>query len=150
MKNLFDRATSAELTQRLDGIQADSTRLWGKMSAPQALAHCSVAMEWAVGDRRPPRMFLGRLLGAMVKKKVVGDEKPLARNTPTAPDAIISDDRELAAERSRLRGLIERFSAAGPSGCTQHPHTFFGPMTPDEWAVLMYKHVDHHVRQFGA
>jgi hypothetical protein len=56
----------------------------------------------------------------------------------------------MEAERSRLRGLIDRFAAAGPSGCTTHPHTFFGPLTPDEWAELMYKHVDHHLRQFGA
>ena len=45
--------------------------------------------------------------------------------------------------------LIDRFAAAGPKGCTTHPHSFFGPLTPDEWAILMYKHLDHHLRQFG-
>jgi len=49
----------------------------------------------------------------------------------------------------RLAGLIDRFAAGGPAGCTQHPHSFFGPLTPDEWAILMYKHLDHHLRQFG-
>ncbi len=149
MKNLFDRSTAAEITQRVDSMQPTSTRLWGKMSAPQALAHCSGAMEWAVGDSRPGRMFVGRLLGGLVRRKVVGDDRPLARNTPTSPAIVISDDRDLAAERIRLRGLVERFSAAGPRGCTSHPHTFFGRMRPDEWAILMYKHVDHHLRQFG-
>jgi hypothetical protein len=46
--------------------------------------------------------------------------------------------------------LIDRFAAAGPQGCTTHPHAFFGSLTPDEWAILMYKHLDHHLRQFGA
>ena len=150
MKNLFDRPTAAEIIRRIDSIQPNNARLWGKMTAPQALAHCSGAMEWALGDKRTKRMFVGRLLGGMVRKKVVSDDKPLARNTPTSPDILIADDRDLASERARLRGLVERFSAAVPSGCTSHPHTFFGHMTPDEWAILMYKHVDHHLRQFSA
>jgi hypothetical protein len=48
-----------------------------------------------------------------------------------------------------LRGLIDRFVASGPAGCTNHPHSFFGRLTPEEWAILMYKHLDHHLRQFG-
>jgi LPS sulfotransferase NodH len=48
-----------------------------------------------------------------------------------------------------LGALIERFAAAGLAGCTMHPHSFFGRLTPQEWAVLMYKHLDHHLRQFG-
>jgi LPS sulfotransferase NodH len=48
-----------------------------------------------------------------------------------------------------LRGLIDRFAAAGPQGCTKNPHSFFGRLTPQEWATLMYKHLDHHLRQFG-
>jgi hypothetical protein len=150
MKNLFDRANVDEITRRIDSVQPANTRLWGKMTAPQALAHCASAMEWAVGDTRPPRMFLGRLIGGLVRKKIVADDRPMGRNAPTAPELIIADDRELATERARLRGLVERFAAAGPNGCTRHPHSFFGKMTPQEWAVLMYKHVDHHLRQFGA
>ncbi|HJQ31271.1 MAG TPA: DUF1569 domain-containing protein [Pyrinomonadaceae bacterium] len=60
------------------------------------------------------------------------------------------DERELDTERRRLYGLIDRFVESGPEGCTAHPHSFFGPLTPQEWAVLMYKHMDHHLRQFGA
>lgn len=150
MKNLFDRSNAAEIILRIDAVQPTNVRLWGKMTAPQALAHCSGAMEWAVGDKRPPRMFVGRLLGPLVKKKVVSDDKPLARGTPTSPELVISDERDLASERARLHALVDRFSTAGPKGCTSHPHTFFGQLSPDEWAVLMYKHVDHHLRQFGA
>lgn len=62
----------------------------------------------------------------------------------------VEDDRDLDVERRRLLKLIDSFAAGGPSGCTRHPHSFFGPLTPQEWAVLMYKHLDHHLRQFGA
>jgi hypothetical protein len=52
-------------------------------------------------------------------------------------------------ERQRLSGLIDRSAAAGPAGCTTHPHSFFGSLTPVEWAEFMYVHLDHHLRQFG-
>jgi len=45
--------------------------------------------------------------------------------------------------------LVDRFASAGKAGCTTHPHTFFGRMTADEWGILMYKHIDHHLQQFG-
>ena len=62
----------------------------------------------------------------------------------------VGDERDLETEKRRLARLIDRFAANGPSGCTTHPHTFFGHLTPQEWAVLSYKHLDHHLRQFGA
>jgi hypothetical protein len=64
-------------------------------------------------------------------------------------DLVVQDERDLRPERERLLGLIDRFAAAGPAGCTKHPHSFFGRLTPEEWAILTYKHLDHHLRQFG-
>ena len=71
MKNLFDASQVQEVKQRMALLRTDSARLWGKMSAPQAMAHCSVAMEWAVGDRVEPRMFLGRFFGPLVKSQLL-------------------------------------------------------------------------------
>lgn len=73
----------------------------------------------------------------------------MRRNSPTVEGLVIQDERDLSKEQERLRGMIDRFAAAGPKGCTSHPHSFFGRLTPDQWAVLMYKHLDHHLRQFG-
>jgi hypothetical protein len=120
------------------------------MNAPQALAHCSRGFELASGDLRPPRVLIGRILGPIIKPKVFANDEPLRRNSPTVKGLVIHDDRDLAEERARLFGVIDRFVAAGPKGCTTHPHSFFGPLTPEEWAILMYKHLDHHLRQFGA
>jgi Protein of unknown function (DUF1569) len=150
MKTLFDAPTLEELKERIAGLRPDSARQWGKMTPAQAMAHCALSMDWAVGDRVPPRMFVGRLLGRMVKPMVFKDDAPMRRNSPTAKDLIVQDDRDLNKERQRLSGLIDRFVAAGPTGFATRPHSFFGPLTPDEWAILMYKHLDHHLRQFGA
>jgi hypothetical protein len=94
-------------------------------------------------------MGLPSIFGRLIKSKVVGDDAPFHRNSPTAKELIVADERDFNAERNRLTVLIDRFAAAGPAGCTKHPHTFFGRMTPHEWAILTYKHLDHHLRQFG-
>jgi hypothetical protein len=81
--------------------------------------------------------------------RVFRDDEPMRRGSPTAPDMLVTDERDFETERHRLRGLIDRFAAAGPHGCTNQPHSFFGHLTAEQWAVLMYKHIDHHLRQFG-
>jgi hypothetical protein len=150
MKNLYEAPTLEEVKKRLAQLRPDSQRQWGTMNPGQAMAHCSAAMEWAVGDSFPPRMFIGRILGPIVKSKVLANDEPMRRNAPTAKSLVMKEDRDLGKEQERLRRLLERFAAVGPAGCTRHPHTFFGSLTPQEWAALMYKHVDHHLRQFGA
>jgi hypothetical protein len=149
MSNLFEPATVTRVKERIFQLKPDSERQWGKMAPAQAVAHCADAMHWAVGDVRPPRMLVGRLIGGLIKSKVLAEDAPMHKNSPTAKSLVIADVRDLAAEQKRLCGLIDRFAAAGPSGCTTHPHSFFGPLTPEQWATLMHKHLDHHLRQFG-
>ena len=149
MKHLFEAAVVEETKARILSLKATSTRQWGRMGAAQALAHCAVGLESAVGDRRPPRVFIGRFVGPLIKRLAIGDERPFRRNSPTSPEFVIADPRDLAQEQARLCALLDRFAAGGASACTTHPHSFFGPLAPHEWAVLMYKHLDHHLRQFG-
>jgi hypothetical protein len=148
MKSLFEPATTEEVKERMAKLRPDSERLWGKMSSAQALAHCSAAMEVSVGLKFPPRNFIGRLIGRRVLRTFLAG-KPFPRNSPTDKSFVVRDDRDFEVEGQRLRGLIDRFAEAGPAGCTRHPHSFFGPLTPEEWAELNYMHLDHHLRQFG-
>jgi len=149
MKNLFEAARVEEVKERIARLRPESERQWGKMNAAQAVAHCSAGLELALGDRIPPRLLLGRIIGRMVKPRVLGNDEPMRRNAPTVKGLVVQDKRDLGTERERLCGLIDRFAAAGREGCTTHPHSFFGRLTPEEWATLMYKHLDHHLRQFG-
>lgn len=149
MKTLFEAACAEELKRRLSELKPDQRRHWGKMNPAQMLAHCSLGLEMAAGEIRPPRPLVGRILGPIVKPIALRGDEPMRRNSPTAKELVIDDDRDFEAERKRLIGLIDRFVLAGPSRCTSHPHAFFGSLTPDEWAILIYKHLDHHLRQFG-
>jgi hypothetical protein len=90
MKNLFEAATAKEVRERIGRLCPTSQRKWGKMTAPQAMAHCSVGMEWAVGDRIEPRMFLGRIIGPLVKSQLLKDEKRMGRNAPTAKSLVVN------------------------------------------------------------
>jgi hypothetical protein len=149
MKNIFEPARVAEVKDRMARLRPESEPLWGSMGAAQAVAHCAAGVEMAVGTIRPPRAMIGRILGPLVKAKVFKDEEPMRRNSPTAKELVVGDARDLDVERERLCGLLDQFVAAGPAGCTKHPHAFFGKLTPEEWSGLMYKHLDHHLRQFG-
>jgi hypothetical protein len=150
LKNLFDAMAANQIKTRLGKLETRSERQWGKMTAPQMLAHCSLSMQWAVGEVVPDKLALSaRLMGRVIKPLVFRNEDPLRRNSPTAKGLIVADQRDLDKERERLSKLVDRFASGGPAACTKNPHSFFGTMTPEEWAALMYKHLDHHLRQFG-
>jgi transposase InsO family protein len=119
------------------------------MTPAQMLAHCSATMEMAVGMTFPPRRFVGRLVGPLAKKAVITEGQPFRRNSPSDKSLIIRDERDFEVERQRMCGLLDRFQAGGPEGCTRHPHSFFGRLIPMEWATFMYHHLDHHLQQFG-
>ena len=106
------------------------------------------------GHGHPPSEtcpFPATLIGALIKPLVFGDDKPMRRNSPASPELFMADPTQCDFERERaqLMQAIARYATAGAVGCTQHPHPFFGPLQPHQWAILMYKHVDHHLRQFG-
>lgn len=148
-KKLFDAATVAGIQSRLARLGPRNERQWGRMNLAQALAHCSAGLEQALGERRPPRVLMGRILGWVIKPLALGNDEPMRRNSPTVEDLVVLDQRDLETERTRLSATIDRFVAGGPAACTTHPHPFFGRLTPQEWAGHMYKHLDHHLRQFG-
>ena len=148
MHDLFDAASRQEILDRLDRLAPDSPRHWGKMAPAQMIAHCANALEVATGDQRRKLSLLGRLLGPLVRKKILGDQ-PFSRNSPTDPTFVIRDARDFAAEKGRLRSLIDRFVALGPEHAATCTHSFFGRLDGEEWGRLMGKHLDHHLRQFG-
>jgi hypothetical protein len=148
MKNLYEPDTAKEVISRIDRLQPASQRQWGKMEVAQMLAHCSATMDMASGRLNPPRALIGRLIGPFFKSVLI-NEKPLGQNAPTDKKLKISDQRDFAREQEKLKQCVRQFHQGGEAGCTRHPHPFFGALSPHEWSRGMYKHLDHHLRQFG-
>ena len=149
MKNLFQREAVEEVISRIDNVQPAAQRQWGKMDVAQMLAHCSGALDMASGRLILPRMFIGRLIGPFVKP-IYTNEKPFSRSSPTDPKLVVSDQRSFLLEQEQLKLKVHQFHEGGEARCTGHPHPFFGPLTPQQWSRGMYKHLDHHLQQFGA
>lgn len=149
MKNLFERETLAEVVSRIDKLQPSMQRQWGKMDVAQMMAHCSGALDMASGTLILPRLFIGRVLGRFVKP-IYTNEKPFSKNNPTDKKLVVSDQRDFLREQEQLKLKVRQFHEGGEAKCTPHPHPFFGALTPAEWSRGMYKHLDHHLRQFGA
>ena len=146
--SLFDPAGLDVMIARLDRLTPESPRQWGKMSAAQMLAHCQQPLRVAVGDLPLKRSVAGLVFGRLVKKRLLSP-KPWRHGSPTAPEFRITDERDFAKEKSALRALVQRFGQGGPAALTARAHPFFGPMTPDEWQALQWRHLDHHFSQFG-
>ena len=95
MKNLFDAAEVREVKARLGGMGPESERLWGTMSAPQALAHCALGFEMAAGKLLPPRMMIGRLIGPIIKPMALKDDAPMRKNSPTVEGLVVREEAKL-------------------------------------------------------
>jgi hypothetical protein len=145
---LFEPETVDEVVSRIDRLQPASQRQWGKMDVAQMMAHCSITMDIASGRLNLPRIFLGRLIAPFFKS-IYTNDKSFKKNGPTGKELVVSGQRDFVQEREQLKSKIRRFAEGGEAGCTRHPHPFFGSLTPQEWSRGMYKHLDHHLRQFG-
>jgi hypothetical protein len=147
MKTTFDKATRDGLIARINTINENSTAQWGKMNTYQMLKHCAMWEELISGRKKYKHAFIGRLFGKMVLKRILKDENPLKRNTPTIADLKITTNGDVESEKAKLIALLrehENFS----DECIVHP--FFGKMTKEQIGYVAYKHYDHHLRQFNS
>ena len=149
MKNVFDPQVTEELIGRINQLHPESPALWGKMSVDQMLAHCSVAYEMAFTDKHPkPNALMRFLLKTFVKKGVV-NEVPYPKNAQTAPVFIIKGNKDFEEEKGKLITYLKHTISLGKDHFEGKESLSFGPMTAKEWNNLFYKHLDHHLTQFG-
>jgi hypothetical protein len=144
---------AGDTKQRIMELHSHSQRLWGNMTVAQTLAHCTSGLGMAMGLIKPKRApFPANVVGLLIKPLVFGNDKPIRRNSPSSPELFSADGNKCDFERERgsLIAAIDRFAKEGAACCSQYPHPFFGSLKPQQWAILMYKHLDHHLRQFGA
>jgi len=72
---------------------------------------------------------------------------PFPKGVPTAPELLARQPLEWQGEMQALRQELAAVVERGPSGPFV-PHPAFGRLTPRAWGVLVYRHLDHHLRQF--
>jgi hypothetical protein len=149
MKTIFDKATRDELITRINLLNENNNTQWGKMSIYQMLKHCTLYEEWILGKNstKYKQAFIGRLYGKMALKKIIKDESPLKRNVPTLSNLKVKENNgNVTAEKKKWITLIEDYeNFSNPDFI----HSFFGKMTKEQIGNMAYKHIDHHLRQFG-
>ncbi len=148
LPNFFNQQDTQNILDRLNSLTEESQAQWGKMSVDQMFAHCAEVLKVATGQIHPKRMLAGYIIGPLLKYKFTED-KPFHKSSPTHPSFKISDKRDFIMERKQLMDLIVQFSEGGPHKVSKQPHVFFGKLTPEQWARGLYKHLDHHLKQFG-
>lgn len=149
MKNIFNKSVTEEVILRIKNLTANTQPNWGKMSVAQMLAHCSVTYEMVFTDKHAkPNAFVKFMLKTFVKKAVVGT-KPYPKNSRTAPQFIISDEKEFVVEQKRLIDYINKTQELGEDYFDGKTSLSFGKLTKEEWNNMFYKHLDHHLTQFG-
>jgi hypothetical protein len=149
MKNVFNPADVAELTTRINKLTPQSTPEWGKMTVEKMLAHCNVSYEMVYTDKHPkPNVFMKLILKTLVKKLVVGPQS-YKHNNPTAPAFLIKDERDFETEKKRLVDYLNQTQQLGEAHFDGKASHSFGKLTIGEWNTMFYKHLDHHLTQFG-
>jgi Protein of unknown function (DUF1569) len=146
VKNLFDPAVKQDIIARINKLTPESKPLWGKMNVAQMLAHLQVPISVADGTQKLKRTFFGRIVGPMVKS-ILYNDKPFKRSLPTDPSFVMfGNEKNFDTEKEKLLRIVSNFSEAS---IVNETHTFFGKLTKEQWSKGTWKHLDHHLQQFG-
>ncbi len=145
MKSLFDEEALSEIKQRLNTLNANSERKWGKMNVGQMAYHCQQPLNLALGKGNIKKQFFPL---AFLFKKSLYNDRPYKQNLPTASSFKVTENKDFAAEKVILEKIIDEFHSKKNQEKWE-PHPVFGKFTPAEWGQMQYKHLDHHLKQFG-
>ncbi len=148
MENLFTVTSNQKMVNRINSLSPDTKALWGRMTVSQMLAHCQEPLYIALGEKHLKGGLIAFLFGKIAKKQMVKDS-PFKKNLPTAPGFVVKVEKNFSEEKNKLVQLVQRFGKNDPEEIAKRPHPFFGKLTVEEWNLLQYKHLDHHLRQFG-
>lgn len=149
-RNIYDKNVTDEIINRLNQLKSDDQPNWGKMSVDQMLAHCNIPYKYTFEPEQfqKPNAFKKFILKNLIKKLVV-NETPYKPNGRTAPEFIIQGNRDFEKERNILIENIQKTQNLGATYFEGKENHSFGVLTSQEWNNMFYKHLDHHLRQFG-
>ena len=146
MKSIWNDADYRELRSRVGRLTPEATANWGKMNAPQMVCHCTDALKMINGDvATAPKNVPLRFTPI---KQLVIYWLPFPKGVPTAPELLARRPTEWNGEIEALQRELDVVVSRGRQGPFV-PHPAFGKLSPRAWGVLGYRHLDHHLRQFG-
>jgi hypothetical protein len=145
MKSIFDETTRVELINRIHSLNGNSAAQWGKMNVSQMVKHCIQWDEMAFGKTKYKQIFLGKLFGKMALRDMLQD-KQIKKNLSTVPSFKIKEYPDFLKEKDKWLQSLEGYKYFSNEGFI---HPFFGPMTKEHTGFIVYKHIDHHLRQFN-
>jgi hypothetical protein len=149
MRSIFHKDTREEVIGRINSLNEASKAQWGKMTVAQMVRHCTLCEEYYYGKVNIKRSLLGRLVGQMAIKDILKDDVTvLKRNAPTpSPFKVSERNLDFETEKTKWKSIIEKYETFTSESFN---HWFFGEMTNEQLGQFIYKHSDHHLRQFGA
>jgi hypothetical protein len=146
VKNLFDAVVKQDIIVRINKLTPESKPLWGKMNVSQMLAHLQVPIGVADGTQKLKRTLFGRIVGPMVKS-IIYNDKPFKRSLPTDPSFVMfGSEKDFETEKQKLLVMVNNFTE---TAIVNETHVFFGKLTKEQWSKGTWKHLDHHLQQFG-
>ena len=149
LPNIFSKEVSDNIIQRINSLTPATQPKWGKMSVAQMLAHCNVTYEMIYESIHPkPNGFMKFILKTLVKNKVVS-ETSYKQNIRTAPQFIIKETKDFEVEKQRLINYITKTQQSGENNFDNKESHSFGRLNKTEWNNMLYKHLNHHLTQFG-
>lgn len=150
MKNWFNSADAADIRRRLDGLKPESRPQWGNMSAGEVLCHLADTVRVPLGEKDTKRK--SGPFGIPGIAHMVVWVAPWPKGAPTAPEFLpgagMTTPEEFGADKQALLAALERLSRTGPDQALP-PSPVFGRLSRRAWGRLMWRHLDHHLRQFG-
>jgi hypothetical protein len=146
MKSIFEDGAYDEIRDRIHQISEDSDAKWGKMNAAQMMHHCQMPLN-IILEYKDYNLKPNWLVNLLFKKSMYSDT-PWKKNLPTAPSFKVKEQRDFEMEKQKLLELLatlneQRHQVNWPL------HPSFGKLTKEQWGKMQYKHLDHHLRQFG-
>ncbi len=146
MKSFFEDGVYNEITSRIQNLNSDTQAQWGKMNVGQMLHHCQLPLN-VILEKKDYNLKPNWLINLLFKKTMYSD-KLWKKNLPTAPRFKVTDSYEFDTEKTTLLSLVDELNAQREKTEWQD-HPAFGKLTKDQWGKMQYKHLDHHLRQFG-
>lgn len=148
MRTLFDLAANEEILHRIGKLSPSSKRQWGKMTVEQMLAHLNLSLQVNFGKIELKRSLLGVFFRGISKRILLG-EKPFPKNLPTDKKLLCKHPADFSTEKKMVQTMVRMYVEKGPEALSKNRHNILGKITPQEAAFISYKHLDHHLRQFG-